>query len=56
MADSNVLRAQTYLNAMFGGHKDWVTLAEDGATGTATMQGIILCISDSKWSKKIIKS
>ncbi len=41
MADSNVLNAQRYLNAMFGGHKDWVTLDEDGLTGTATMQGII---------------
>lgn len=41
MSDSNVLRAQKYLNAMFGGHKDWVVLDEDGVTGTATMQGII---------------
>ncbi len=41
MADNNVLKAQKYLNAMFGGHKDWVTLPENGATGTVTMQGII---------------
>ena len=27
MADG-VLKAQKYLNAMFGGHKDWVPLAE----------------------------
>ena len=26
---------------MFGGHKDWVKLDEDGKTGTAVMQGII---------------
>ena len=41
MPDNNVLKAQTYLNAMFGGHTDWVTLDEDGITGTTTMQGII---------------
>ncbi len=41
MSDSNVLKAQKYLNAMFGGHSDWITLAEDGITGSATMQGII---------------
>ena len=37
----NVKAAQKYLNAMFGGHKDWVKLDEDGKTGTAVMQGII---------------
>lgn len=41
MSDNNVLKAQRYLNAMFGGHSDWVELDEDGITGTATMQGII---------------
>ena len=30
MADSNVLRAQEYLNAMFGGHPKWVQLDTDG--------------------------
>ena len=28
MSDQNVKAAQKYLNAMFGGHKDWVKLAE----------------------------
>lgn len=41
MADSNVARAQEYLNAMFGGHPDWVHLKIDGYTGTKVMQGII---------------
>lgn len=41
MADSNVLKAQKYLNSMFGGHSAWVKLEEDGYTGTAVMQGII---------------
>lgn len=41
MADSNVLRAQQYLNAMFGGHPSWVKVDEDGYTGSAVMQGII---------------
>lgn len=31
MSDQNVKAAQKYLNAMFGGHKDWVKLDEDGA-------------------------
>lgn len=26
MSDQNVKAAQKYLNAMFGGHKDWVKL------------------------------
>lgn len=39
MSDQNVKAAQKYLNAMFGGHKDWVKLDEDGKTGTAVMQG-----------------
>ena len=50
MSDQNVKAAQKYLNAMFGGHKDWVKLDEDGKTGTAVMQGIIRCISDSEWN------
>lgn len=41
MADSNVLRAQEYLNAMFGGHPKWVHLDTDGYTGSQVMQGII---------------
>ena len=41
MSDQNVKAAQKYLNAMFGGHKDWVKLDKDGKTGTAVMQGII---------------
>ncbi|WP_349945583.1 glycoside hydrolase domain-containing protein [Lacrimispora sp. BS-2] len=41
MADINVIKAQKYLNAMFGGHPSWVALDEDGYTGTAVMQGII---------------
>lgn len=39
--DSNVLAAQKYLNAMFGGHPSWKPLEEDGNTGTNTMEGII---------------
>lgn len=39
--DSNVLAAQKYLNAMFGGHPNWVSLTENGNTGTYTMEGII---------------
>ncbi len=39
--DSNVLTAQKYLNAMFGGHPSWTLLEENGNTGTATMEGII---------------
>lgn len=38
MSDQNVKAAQKYLNAMFGGHKDWVKLDEDGKTGTAVMR------------------
>lgn len=50
MSDQNVKAAQKYLNAMFGGHKDWVKLDEDGKTGTAVMQGNHSCISDSEWN------
>ncbi len=41
MSDTNVLNAQVYLNAMFGAHPNWVTVVEDGLTGTATMQAIV---------------
>lgn len=41
MADSNVLKAQKYLNAMFGGHPSWVRIDEDGYTGSQVMQGLI---------------
>ncbi|MBP3718502.1 MAG: DUF1906 domain-containing protein [Eubacterium sp.] len=41
MSDVNVLNSQVYLNAMFGGHPDWVSVTEDGITGTATMQAIV---------------
>lgn len=39
--DKNVEAAQKYLNAMFGGHPDWVHLDEDGMTGTKVMEGLI---------------
>lgn len=39
--DQNVLNAQKYLNAMYGGNSNWVTLSEDGNTGTAFIQGIV---------------
>ena len=41
MSDSNVKKAQVYLNSMFGGHSEWVKLEENGNTGTATIKGII---------------
>lgn len=41
MADANVLRAQRYLNNMYGHRDEWVELEEDGVTGTSTCQGII---------------
>lgn len=41
MADSNVLKAQRYLNNMYGHRPEWVTLAEDGNSGTRLCQGII---------------
>lgn len=41
MADNNVIKAQKYLNAMFGGHPAWVMLDENGNTGTAVMEGIL---------------
>lgn len=37
MSNQNVKAAQKYLNAMFGRHKAWVKLDEDGKTGTAVM-------------------
>lgn len=39
--DPNIENAQRYLNAMFGGHPDWVELEVDGHTGTVMMEGII---------------
>lgn len=39
--DQNVLNAQKYLNAMYGGNSNWVTLSEDGNTGTSFIQGIV---------------
>lgn len=39
--DPNIENAQRYLNAMFGGHPNWVTLDVDGHTGTTMMEGII---------------
>lgn len=41
MADQNVLKAQKYLNSMYGHRSEWVTLDEDGHTGTLLCQGII---------------
>lgn len=45
MSDQNVKAAQKYLNAMFGGHKDWVKLDEMKAVA-----GNHSCISDSEWN------
>ena len=62
MADQNVKKAQTYLNAMFSGNPNWVHLDEDGITGTTTMQGIVrafqiqnnvsMAVSDRQPSKR----
>lgn len=41
MADENVRAAQSYLNKMYGHRSEWVTLEENGRTGTATIRGII---------------
>lgn len=41
MADSNVLKAQKYLNNMYGHRAEWIPLDEDGNTGTQLCQGII---------------
>lgn len=53
MSDQNVKAAQKYLNAMFGGHKDWVKLDEDGKTGTAVMQGIIRAFQIQNGSQRL---
>lgn len=53
MSDQNVKAAQKYLNAMFGGHKDWVKLDEDGKTGTAVMQGIIRAFQIQNESQRL---
>lgn len=34
MSDEYVLKSQKYLNSMYGGHPSWVTLQENGNTGT----------------------
>lgn len=39
--DQNVKNAQRYLNAMFGGHSEWVELEENGNTGSLMMEGLI---------------
>ncbi|WP_314403254.1 glycoside hydrolase domain-containing protein [uncultured Granulicatella sp.] len=39
--DQNVKNAQRYLNAMFGGHSEWVKLEENGNTGSLMMEGLI---------------
>lgn len=39
--DQNVKNAQRYLNAMFGGHSEWVNLEENGNTGSLMMEGLI---------------
>lgn len=41
MADSNILKAQKYLNNMYGHRSEWIKLDEDGLTGTLLCQGII---------------
>lgn len=41
MADANILKAQKYLNNMYGHRSEWVKLDEDGLTGTLLCQGII---------------
>ena len=41
MADENVRKAQKYLNSMYGHRTEWVTIEENGNTGTATIKGII---------------
>ena len=41
MSDQMVLKAQKYLNSMYGGHSDWVTLEENGNTGTLMIEGLV---------------
>ncbi len=41
MADQNIQKAQKYLNNMYGHRKEWVTLDEDGITGSLLCQGLI---------------
>lgn len=41
MSDEYVLKSQKYLNSMYGGHPSWVTLKENGNTGTLMMEGLI---------------
>ena len=42
MADQNVRKVQHYLNTMFGGNSNWAVLEENGRTGSAVMEGIIM--------------
>lgn len=41
MANADVLKAQKYLNSMYGHRSDWVELDEDGVTGSRLCQGLI---------------
>lgn len=41
MADQLVLRAQQYLNSMYGSHGSWVDLEENGLTGTVMIEGLV---------------
>lgn len=41
MADQLVLRAQQYLNSMYGTHGAWVDLEENGLTGTVMIEGLV---------------
>lgn len=41
MADQNILKAQKYLNSMYGHRSEWVKIDEDGITGVKLCQGII---------------
>ncbi len=46
MADANILKAQKYLNNMYGHRSEWVKLEEDGLTGTLLCQGDYQSIPD----------
>lgn len=41
MADQNIQKAQRYLNNMYRHRDEWVTLDEDGVTGSQLCQGLI---------------
>ena len=38
MADQNILKAQKYLNSMYGHRSEWVKIDEDGITGVKLCQ------------------